>query len=365
MIALRVPGTLLPVRSPLAWWTAARRPPALCFTCGADPTSSSPTCDHALTRSDRLRWRRAPWHDGLLDTAGDLVVALGLVLVLCGFGPCLWWLTYGWPPTGWIEVFGVLGVALVTLPGAVVSLGILISLPELRRGRRWDVVDTEPRTDDTILGTVWLRRGRPHAGGVSHHLTIPVAAPSHRDFTSETAAAMTDDPAEIVLGAVLGLAARGQLSFTRTLTTGFSILPPDAPRRIHDHGLTLATSAVPTDLPWLEQLLLNHATSHPTPCQRPIADFTRALAHEIGFQDPDDSGPLRWTESISPGVALRTAILDAPPSPDPTPLREALSAWRTLDPAGAEMVIDSFTRSITVEFTPAAADADLTPPPAD
>lgn len=347
------------MRSPLAWWSAARRPPALCSACGEPPTHADPTCDHALTHGDRLRWVRAPWHDGLLDSLFDLVFALGLVAVLVGFGPLLWWLAYGWPPTGWLEIFGALCIALVTLPGAVVSVGILLSLPDLRRGRRWDVVDTQARPDDAVHGSVWMRRGRPHHGGVTRHVVTPLAAPTHSELTSLHAAAATDDPAEIVVGAVIGLAARGELVFTRTVTTGWSQHPPHAPHRIRDHGLTIAAStAAAPDLPWLERLILGHATPHPTPIQRPAAELARALALEVGFQDPDDSGPMRWTESTAPGAALRDLLLDGA-SPDPAVFPAALAAWRTRDPEGAEAVIQTITAAISATSSP---DDDITPP---
>jgi len=351
------------VRSPLAWWSAARRPPALCCTCGEDPATPSATCDHALTHGDRLRWVRAPWHDGLLDASLDLLFALGLVAVLVGFGPLLWWLSYGWPPTGWLEIFGVICIALVTLPGAIVSLGILISLPELRRGRRWDVVDTQARPDDAVYGSVWMRRGRPHHGSVGRHIEIPVVAPAHRELTSLHAAAATEDPAEIVVGAVLGLAARGQLVFTRTATTGFSQHPPHAPNRIRDHGLAIAAPAIATpDLPWLERMLLDLVTPHPTPIQGPADEFAQALAFELGFEDPDDSGPLRWTEPITPGAALRSMLLEDSSPQGPSRFREAVAAWRTADPEGAEAVLQAITAAISAELSPQVDDPAVTPP---
>lgn len=85
--------------------------------------------------------------------------------------------------------------------------------------------------------------------------------------------------------------------------------------------------------------------------QRPAAELARTLALELGFSDPDDSGPLRWTEPITPGAALRNLLLhDA--SPDPAMFPAALAAWRTRDPEGVEAVIQTITAAINATLSP-------------
>lgn len=327
----------------------AARPPAVCFVCGDDPARPSPSCDHA-TAPGRLRWVRAPWHDGLLDTTADLVITLGIVAILVGFGPLLWWLTYGWPPTGWIEIFGVLGIALVTLPGAIVSVGLLISLPELRRGRRWDVVDAATHARDSVFGLVRLRRGRPRSGGVSHHIVTPIPAPT-ADLTSVRAAELTADPRELVLAALLGLAARGQISLTRAQTTSWTVsgIHHDI-SRCRDDEILVARAATTSDLPWLERTLLRHIHPHPTPLAQTLREPIKLVAHEIGFSEPDDSGPLQWTGTTPPGPALRALLLssddDTPLPPiDPAPLAAILADWRARDPEGVDTVIRIVTNT--------------------
>lgn len=336
----------------------ARRDLPFCVTCGA------PACTHP--RDPQVTWQPPPWSDGLLDFLGMAAFTLAFAGVLMGVGPLLWWLAYGWPPRGWIEIFGVIAIALVSIPGWVVGLGLLVSLPEHWQGRCWRICDARGDPDDVIAGFLFMRLGRPVCGDVTR--TVRSALPSHdrSDMSSITAAGHTGGPALVLAAALAGLTARGQLALTLVETTGWTRDPNDAGPRpkgalaVHARRLSPRTS----DTPWIEGTLLDLlAPDLDLDLHHPLRDLVRAVMLEIGYTDPDGDGPT-WPADApgTPAEALRALLLGASPATpdDPEPIAAALATWRARDPARVGPVLDLLAH-VTAELVspPNAEELDV------
>lgn len=340
----------------------ARRGLPLCITCGAW-SPGEPACGHAP--DPRLHWSAPPWWDGLGDLFGMALFTVLLAAVLMGVGPLLWALFYDWPPRGWIETFGVVGVALVSIPGWVVGVGLVLSIPGHWRGRCWQVRDARASADDVTSGFVFIRRGAPVRGSVTR--AVCAAVPSHveMDMSSVTAAENTGDLGLVLAAALAGLAAGGRLALSLVETTGWSRQPHDeAPRplagtSVHVRGLSPRTS----DASWLEGALLDLlAHGRDVELRHPLRDLIEQLALEIGYTRDDDGAALRWPADApaTPAGALRALVrADPPDRDDPGPVVAALAAWRARDPARVGPVLDlvaDLTAELLTEHDSAAIE---------
>lgn len=323
-------------------YTGAAMPGAelpLCVVCGAFARGSAPGCAHA--RVARARWVGQPRWRVVADFAGMAFGTLLFAAVIAGVGPLLWWLAYGWPPRGWIELFGVIGVALVSIPGAVVGVGLVCSIPELYRGREWELRDDE--ATDAVWWRGWaLVRGRRVRGRATHHLRTRVPGPAQSRLTSEDAARCTGDPARVIAAALAGLAAAGRIALGCEKSVGWRRDDQDeAPRPIAERLLTLRAVLPRADEgPWLERVLLSAL-----PPGQEVA-LAAALATVVGRVAPaagcvaedEDSAP-RWDPTHA--QALRAAILgeDEPLPPErPARVDAELDAWRREQPEAGELL---------------------------
>lgn len=311
----------------------------LCTTCGA----WSEPCGHPP--DPRLRWVAEPLRNGLLDLLGMAVVTVLFAVVIIGIGPLLWWLAYGWPPGDWIELLGVIAIALISIPGAVIGVGLIISIPEHYRGRRWNVRDLAARDDDRVDAWLFVRRRRPDRGGLVRTVRTAIPAPVSFDMTTETAARATDDPGLLLAVALAGLLARGHLDLQRVHETGWTRQPSEGPRPTDRvlHHLRPRGPQTP-EHPWIERTLLDLVAAHPGD---DLLHLLERLAHRIadslGVEHDDDGhAPHRPPDPTStPRQALKTRLLedlgdDAPEHPPD--VDAALAAWRTRHPDIADLL---------------------------
>lgn len=292
----------------------ARRDLPLCPACGAWRTP----CEHA--REPRLRWRAEPLGRYLGEGLGHVAFAVFFTLLLVGTGPLIFWLMYGWPPRDWIEWIGAIGVAIVSLPGLLVGIGVLVSTVTEREGRRWALIDAAPRPDEAIHGEVFVRGGRPLRGAASRTLSAGVSAPAGAWLSSETAMARTDDPVKVAAAALVGMLARDELALVRADTRGWTMAGGER-SPVAVRSFTLVGGAAAASSPWIEQLWL--------------ATLGRGLDLAAVAQAVGGSlaGELE-------GVTSLREILDVPPPvEDPGPLEEALAGWRAQGPEVAEAAL--------------------------
>jgi hypothetical protein len=305
----------------------------LCPTCGAWDAR----CGHPP--DPRLQWTAAPLGRAVLDLLGTAVFTLLIAAVLIGLGPLLWWLAYGWPPRDWIEWFGVIMVALVSVPGTVVGLGMIVSIPEHWPGRRWTARDLAATDADRWTGDLVVRRGRPEWGELARNTTAPLPAPDSFDMSTETAAKSTADPAKLITAALAALLARGHVELSAVHRTGWTY-HGDAPPCALDHlrYYLRPRGPDPVHLPWLEQALLTLVTRQPdTDLLTHVAMMTHGVADALGFEYDEDGHEPYWPDEATqtPGEVLQQRLLEDladadPPAPD---VAAALAAWRARHPA--------------------------------
>lgn len=320
----------------------------LCSTCGA----WSEPCGHPP--DPRVQWVAEPLRNGLLDLLGMAVFSVLFAATVIGVGPLLWWLAYGWPPSGWLETLGVIMIALISLPGAVIGVGMLVSIPEHYRGRRWNVRDLAARDDDRVDGFLVVRRRGPDRGDLTRTRRSGLPAPVSFDMTTETAARTTADPGRLFAVALAGLLARGHLELARVHEHGWSRAPDEAPRRT-DRVLYYVRPRGPRSSahPWLERTLLDLAARAPaTDLLQQLERLAYAVAGAIGFEHEGDDPEPHWPAEATrtPGEALQARLLEdlgdedgAPPDVD-----AALAAWRAQHPdiAGLLERIDQVAHSV-------------------
>lgn len=324
----------------------------LCFDCGA---AADAGCGHP--RSSRLRWAPAPLRAHLREGLGVMAFTALFALVLIGVGPLLWWLAYGWPPEGWIELAGALGIALVSLPGWVIAIGVLLSAPSLWPERRWALIDRE----GGVRGSMSTRRGRLVRAELSIAARTTLARPTSTSLTSTLAIERSDDPTLVLAAALVGLAARGLVRVTATRTTGWTRSAEDvAARPVDALALTIAaTDERPPPQPWIEAMLLGMLQHGREGGLRAVAtDLAERTALAVGFVGDEESGSLRWPEDAptGPREALRE-LLDAGEvaSGDASAISDALAEWCAREPDASAAL---------AEITGAAARAFVLDPDA-
>lgn len=328
----------------------------LCSTCGA----WGPGCGHPP--DPRLQWTAEPLRRPALELLGMAVFTILFAAVLIGIGPLLWWLAYGWPPHDWMEWFGVVMVALVSLPGAVIGVGLVITIPEHWHGRRWTVRDLAATDADRWTGDVTVRRGRPERGELARAITSALPAPASFDMSSETAAKSTADPAALLTAALADLLARGHVALSHVHRTGWTYHgdPPRCALDRHRYDLR-PRGPDPVHLPWLERALLTLVTRRPdTDLLTLVAALSLDVAESLGFEF-DDEGEPHWPAGATqtPGEVLQQRLLedladDDPPSPPPD-LAAALTAWRAEHP-DLPALLDQVAEIARTNLAPAAPD---------
>ncbi len=346
----------------------------LCPRCGAWCSD----CGHAP--EPRLTWIAEPLRHRVLAVVGMAVFTVLFAAVLMGIGPLIWWLTYGWPPQTWIELLGVIAVALISLPGWVVGIGLVLSIPEHDPGRLWNLRDAAPRDQDTWFGAAVVRRALLRASATRvARLALP--RPPCPELTSETAAprlttvlqdmsqgpaaaphpaappdpaALADELTRLLTAALAGLVARGRVVVYAARSHGWSRAAPDAAPATLDHlHHTLAVqSPDPTGAPWLEAILLRELAHGREVSLHVAAQFLLdAVAPELGFvYEHDVDHTARWRP---PDVAARLLV-------DTAAVDAALVAWRALDPALVGPALDTWTDALRARFAPAHGDDDDT-----
>ncbi|PCC68331.1 hypothetical protein SAMN02745121_05102 [Nannocystis exedens] len=337
----------------------AERELSLCTTCGTWSPDGAARCGHA--RDPRLSWLRPPWWDGL----GDLL-RMALFTVLCAaalmsIGPLLWWLYPWWPPESPLHIAGAIGIGIVTAPGWVFGIGLVLAIPEHYRGRCWHLRDAAGSDDDRAAGHVFVRVRAPVRGGLVRTVRSPLPLPDCSDMSSEAAAQRTGDPQLVVAAALAGLAARGRIALTRVDTGGWRLRRREPPLVIRSAAVHVRSLSPRTaDDPWLEGALLDQLADRPdVELRQPLRALLRRLGAELGYAGGDELPRPRWPADAgtTPALALRALLLDRPPGPDePAAVRAVLAAWRARDPERVAPVLE-LVASLTAELLPAPAAA--------
>lgn len=323
----------------------------LCVVCGALARGGAPACAHA--RVARARWVGEPWWRVIAGFAGTAIGTLLFAAVLAGIGPLIGWLAYGWPPQGWIEILGVIGVALVSIPGVVVGVGLVLSIPELYPGRAWELRDREATDEAWWRGWAHVRGGRVR-GQATLHLRTRVPGPSSCRLSSEDAARCTGDPARVIAAALAGLAASGRLAVSREKRVGWSRDALDeAPRPIAGLEYTLRAVGSPAaEGPWVERALLAALPpGQEVALAEVVASVVQRVALEAGCVSGDEDSAPSWDPTHA--RALRAAILgDEEPRPPERPARvdAELDGWRRERPDAGE-VLDALTQGVRAALT--------------